>query len=247
MRVILDIHSLPGGTNGYGHGEADGHEAWWFNETNLEWSYKAVDAALTFIQASGNPWAWTLAPINEPSDNHDAFATPAGITTKGRAWLVQYFQGVIAHVTAVNAAIPVMLQDGFLGEETWSPYFALGTNIVIDTHVYYFTSDGVYPAYVGPAICGQATVLGGDGKFPVFIGEWSLQLQYNNTLSERERIFNTQRYAWNKYAAGSTFWAINHTGQDAVNGEGELRDYWSYSRLMDQGIIKAPVANATYC
>ena len=248
MRIILDIHSLPGGTNGFGHGEADGHNSWWFNETHLELSYQAVDAALAFIEASGNPWAYTIAAINEPSDNPQAFATPQGVSQKGRDWLVRYTKGVIARTTAVDPKIPVMFQDAFLGEETWSSYFDNSTNLVFDTHVYYFTADNVYPEYVHYDICGVGNYVAGDGKFPVFVGEWSLQLKYNNSFSYRESIFNTQRYSWSKFASGSSFWTANFTGDSVVNGEGTASDYWSYLKLIDADVIKAPATgNITYC
>lgn len=247
MRIVIDLHSLPGGINNQGHGEAVGHDGWWYNATNLAWSYKVVEAALDFIQASGNAWAYTLAPINEPSDNPAGFGTGNDVTANGTAYLVAYFNGVLERTAAVDKRIPIMLQDAFQGMEHWTPYFDISTNLVIDTHVYYVLSAGVYPEYADPAICGQATVVAGDGKFPVFIGEWSAAVEYNNSLSHREKIFNTQRYAWNKYAAGGAFWTIDHTGNDPIDGEGTVNEYWSYLLMMDQGVIKPVVANATYC
>lgn len=140
-----------------------------------------------------------------------------------------------------------MLQDCFLGETHWSPYFATGTNLVIDTHIYYFAASGIYSQYVYPAICGQGAVAGGDGKFPVFVGEWSLQVLYNNSLSARTEIFNTQRYAWSTYVHGGSFWGAVFNGTATVDGEGTQRDYWGYLRLIEAGVVTSVVPNATYC
>ncbi|KEQ78651.1 glycoside hydrolase [Aureobasidium pullulans EXF-150] len=247
MRVVIGLHSLPGGVNGLDIGEASGHDAWFYNETNLEYSYKAVSAVLSFVEASSYSWAYTLSVLNEASDTPSAFATADTLTTNGTQWIVDYTNGVFDLIAESSVTkLPVMLQDCFLGEEHWSSYFASTANLVIDTHIYYFAASGIYSEYVNSAVCGQASVAPGDGKFPVFIGEWSLQVLYNNTYEARESIFNTQRYAWSRYVQGGSFWGAIFNGTDSVDGEGTQRDYWSYNRLIDAGVVKSPT-NATYC
>lgn len=81
----------------------------------------------------------------------------------------------------------------------------------------------------------------------MFVGAWSLQVLYNNSFDERESIFNTQRYASGHYAHGGSFWGANFNGTAAVDSEGVQRDYCNYLGLIDAGVIKSPVANATYC
>lgn len=68
MHVIVDIHSFPGGANGFPFGEARGHYGWFNNQTALEYSLKAVDAAISFIQSSDFIQSFTLEPINQPVD-----------------------------------------------------------------------------------------------------------------------------------------------------------------------------------
>ncbi|KAK8905509.1 hypothetical protein QC760_006687 [Botrytis cinerea] len=247
MHVIIGLHSLPGGVNSLGIGEAFGHSGWFQNATNLDYSFKAIDAILTFIQSSGQPQGFTIAPINEASDNFEAFASSEGLTANGTNWINTYINGVLTRVGKVNKKIPVMLQDCFLGETFWSPFYAAGTNLVIDSHIYFFAAAGIYSQYVSPAICGQAEYTAGDSKFPVFIGEWSLQTLYNNTLAGRKVIHDTQVYAYQKYVSGSAFWnvkMINNTA--AVDGEGITSDYWSWELLVDQGVI-TPTINGSYC
>lgn len=247
MRVIVGLHSLPGGVNSLDIGEAIGHNSWFFNSTNLAYSLQAVGEVVNFFVETGYPWAFTLAPINEASDNPTMFASPETMTTNGTAWVVRYIQGALSRIANVDKRIPLMLQDCFLGEEHWSPYFATGTNLVIDTHVYYFAASGVYSQWASGAICGQASVLGGDGKFPVFVGEWALQTLYSNTFSNRKTLFDTQRYAWSYYVQGGTFWNAKHNSSAVVDGQGTQRDYWSYERLIDAGVITRAASNVTYC
>ena len=83
MHVIFSLHNLPGGTNNLEIGEAVGHNAWWGNQMNLDWSYKAVDTILEWIQDTGHLSSFTLSPINEPADDPTAFASAAGMTPSG--------------------------------------------------------------------------------------------------------------------------------------------------------------------
>lgn len=69
---------------------------------------------------------------------------------------------------------------------------------------------------------------------------------YNNSFSDRESVFNVQRYAWRTYNSGGTFWTAVSFGNAAVDGEGTVRDYWSYVDLIDAGAIKKDNGTA-YC
>ncbi|KAJ5348273.1 uncharacterized protein N7506_001526 [Penicillium brevicompactum] len=247
MRVIVGLHSLPGGVNSLDIGEKSGNDGWFFNTTNLGYSLQAVDQVLNFFVETGYPWAFTISHINEASDNPSAFASPNTLTTNGTNWIVKYTQGVLSRIARVDKRIPLMLQDCFLGEEHWSPLFPTGTNLVIDTHVYYFAASGVYSQWANGAICGQASVVGGDGKFPVFVGEWALQTLYSNKFANRKNLFDTQRYAWSFYAQGDSFWNIKHNSSAAVDGQGTQKDYWSYEGLIDAGVIHSVNTTASYC
>ncbi|OQE18689.1 hypothetical protein PENSTE_c017G04199 [Penicillium steckii] len=85
MHIIIDIHSLPGGVNGFPFGEAEGHYGWFNNQTALKYSLDAVDEAISFIQNSNSPQSYTLAPMNEPVDVEDlsVFGTPYSLTDDG--------------------------------------------------------------------------------------------------------------------------------------------------------------------
>jgi hypothetical protein len=247
MRIIVGLHSLPGGVDSLDIGENVGNDGWFFNSKNLAHSYQAVEENLSFFVQTGYPWAFTISSLNEASDNPTQSAPPKTLTANGTAWIVKYTQGVLTRIAAVDKRFPLMLQDCFLSEEHWSPYFPPGTNLVVDQHVYYFAAPGVYSQWVSGAICGQASILPGGGKFPVFVGEWALQKLYSNAFERRQELFEMQRYAWTKYVSDGAFWNIKHNSSAVVDGQVTQRDNWSYERLLDAGVIRAPVANATYC
>jgi hypothetical protein len=98
-----------------------------------------------------------------------------------------------------------MFQGSFKGEEFWSGNFSSSANLVFDVHNYYFagrdtTSDNV-PSY----ICTDAKATPRDGKFPTFVGEWSIQALYNNSFALRERNLNVGHAAFHKYSHGGAY------------------------------------------
>ena len=248
MHVIIDVHSLPGGVNGMAFGEATGHYGWFNNATALAYSYEAIEAVIAYVQGSGFPQSYTIEPINEPVDNTDLedFGTPAALSDSGAAWVLQYLQGVIARVRAANPNIPTMFQGSFKGEAYWSPSFPAGTNLVFDVHNYYFAGRPTDSLNVFALICSDAKTSVGDGKFPVFIGEWSIQTVSDNLFSTRAMNLNTGLYAFAKYDHGSAYWIAKFTGIAAVVGQGVQSDYWSYENFISLGYID-PSSGAAYC
>lgn len=192
------------------------------------------------------------------------------LTTEGAAWLLKYYNGVLDRIKKVNPKIPMMIMDSFAGETFWSPLYKASANIVIDTHIYFFAVSPIHPIHPVPsnpitrdeltqappqtadaqsvpaAVCTQGAAAAGDHKFPVFIGEWSLQSLSNNTFAFRKTLFDTQRYAWAEYAHGGAFWTANFKGNTSVNGEGTQNDYWNYLGLTDAGVITKST-DAAYC
>jgi glucan 1,3-beta-glucosidase len=246
MHIIVGLHSLPGGVNNLDIGEALLHDAWFYNTTNLDYSFQAISAILDFIEDSGHTNAFTIAPINEASDDLSAFGSSAGLSDNATNWILTYMDGVFSLVDKVDSRIPIMLQDCFKGASFWAPLFNATQNLVIDSHVYYFAAAGTYSEYVAAAVCGQAQYIAEETTFPVFIGEWSLQVMYNNSLADRKTIFDTQRYAWQEYNAGGSFWTAVSYATGLVDGEGTQRDYWSYIDLINAGVITSST-NSSYC
>lgn len=244
MHIIIDIHSLPGGVNGFPFGEASGHYGWFNNQTALKYSLEAVDAAINFIQNSNSPQSYTLEPINEPVDVQDLslFGTPYCLTDSGAAYLANYMHQVNAKVEAVNGDIPIMFQGSFKGEAYWSSNFSAETNLVFDVHNYYFQGRAASPGNVTQLICTDAVNSAGDGKFPTFVGEWSIQTEIGNSLASRARILETGLGAWKKYTRGSAYWTTKFLGNATVDGEGTQADYWNYETFISLGYTKSTSA-----
>ena len=69
---------------------------------------------------------------------------------------------------------------------------------------------------------------------------------YNNTLAGRKEIFDTQRYAWQKYISGGAFRTAVSYDNQTVDGEGIVTDYWSYTGLINAGVATKNT-NESYC
>lgn len=248
MQIIIDIHSLPGGVNGMPFGEREGAFGWFNNDTALDYSYRAVSAAIDFIKNSGFASHFTLEPLNEPVDNRDItkFGSPLALSDNGAAWVTKYIQGVLELLKTAQLDIPVMVSDGFKGEPHFSPAFPATANIVFDIHNYYFAGRGANSSTAQDLICSDAKASVGDGKFPVFIGEWSIQTELNNRLANRAELLNTGLYAFDRYNHGSAYWTAKFSGTAAVDGEGNQADYWNYSTFVARGLIN-PAEGKKYC
>ncbi|KAH8199175.1 hypothetical protein TruAng_006644 [Truncatella angustata] len=248
MHVIIDLHSLPGGVNFLEIGEAHGHGAWFYSETNLALSYQAVEAVIAFIQGSAHAGSYTLAPVNEAvdSDNIRTFGTDLALSSKAAEHLLRYFLGVIERVEAANPGIPVMVQDSFRGEAFWAPKLPPSANVVIDTHFYYFAGRSCYPETAASLMIKDAKRAPGSRNFPVVIGEWSIETEFENKLGKRKELFDVARWAYNKYAQGSIYWSARVESDAKVSGEGGKRDYWSYLDLVKEGVIQ-PVDPSYSC
>ncbi|KAJ5777261.1 hypothetical protein N7520_000507 [Penicillium odoratum] len=227
MRIILDVHGLPGGINGLTIGEAAGHWGWFNNQTNFDYSMQVMDTVIDFIQSSGHPESYTLEPMKEPADNHDlsVFGTSAALSDIGAAWVLKYIHAVLDRVTAVNPKIPVMFQGSFKGEKYWSGNFSSSDNLVFDVHNYYFAARNTTSSNIPSYICTDAKVNPGDRKFPVFLGEWSIQAPYNNTFASRERNLNYGLDTFHRYSHGFSYWTWKFSGNATIDGQGTQADY----------------------
>jgi hypothetical protein len=252
MHVVIDIHSLPAGTNGLDIGEAVGHWGWYDNSTALDWSLRAVDAVLKFITESDVPWGYTLEPINEPVDNRDfsTFGTPAALSEKGARWLVKYIRAVIERAERVDRRIPVMVQGSFKPERYWSPFFDAQSNIVFDAHHYYFQYSNATTANLGTFVCDDARDTVSDGKFPVFVGEWAIEAGGANQLALRGEALKAGLSAWAQFTQGSTFWSAKFHSNVSVaggSGKGIKQDYWNFEEMIRAGYLDGDVLQKDYC
>ncbi|KAL3448788.1 glycoside hydrolase superfamily [Aspergillus insuetus] len=195
MHAIIDVHSLPVGSNGLTIGEATGH---WGAE---------------FISESSSPGSFTLEPMNEPADRNGdddlgmaVFGTPEALSEDAASYVLSFWQAVLARVKESGLDVAVMFQS-FKLPDYW-PWRGRETS----------------SENLREFILTDAQNKSGDGTFPVFVGEWSIQAAYNNK-------------AWEEYTQGSCYWTAKFEGNGTIDGEGSQRDYWSFERFIEEGFL----------
>ncbi|CEN62160.1 hypothetical protein ASPCAL08799 [Aspergillus calidoustus] len=223
MHVIIDVHSLPGGLNGLTIGEATGHWGWLFNETAWGHSMEVVDEVLEFIRGSSSPRSFTLEPMNEPADRNGdddlgmaVFGTPEALSEDAASYVLGFC---------------------FKLPDYWTGGFSRGDNVVFDMHNYYFGGRETSSENLPEFIRSDAQNKSGDGTFPVFVGEWSIQAAHNNSFALRERNLKVGLEAWEEYTQGSCYWTAKFEGKGTIDGEGRQRDYWSFERFIEEGFF----------
>jgi hypothetical protein len=243
MHVIIDVHSLPGGLNGLTIGEATGHWGWFFNETAWGHSMEVVDEVLEFIRGSSSPRSFTLEPMNEPADRNGdddlgmaVFGTPEALSEDAASYVLGFWQAVLARVRESGLDVPVMFQS-FKLPDYWTGGFSHGDNVVFDMHNYYFGGRETSSENLPEFIRSDAQNKSGDGTFPVFVGEWSIQAAHNNSFALRERNLKVGLEAWEEYTQGSCYWTAKFEGNGTIDGEGRQRDCWSFERFIEEGFF----------
>ncbi|GJC79845.1 hypothetical protein ColLi_02683 [Colletotrichum liriopes] len=129
----------------------------------------------------------TIAPLSEPVENRyfSKFGITDALSIESAAWVAKFINGVLSRVAAVDPRTPVMFQGGFRPKTFWSSCFAADSNLVFDAHHYYFAGRPTTSDNLPTFMCEDAKDSIGDGKFPVFVGEWSIQAVSNSVLASR--------------------------------------------------------------
>ncbi|KAL4767081.1 hypothetical protein BDW60DRAFT_212320 [Aspergillus nidulans var. acristatus] len=116
----------------------------------------------------------------------------------------------------------------------------------MDFYNYYFAGRSASGANITEYICQDAAAASGDEKFSVFIGEWSIKVEIENTFEGRQKALNTGLSAFSQYARGSAYWTAKFSGNATVDGEGTQAEYWNYLYFMDNNLIN-PTQGAGVC
>lgn len=110
MHIVIGVYSLPGSVNNLGIEEAFGYDAWFFNTTNVHYSFRAIDAMLNFIKTS---------------DVSNYSSRPfVHFTGVGRSWLTREFHlllgsmAIIARGLGLNEVIRVYIIDTWVVHHT---------------------------------------------------------------------------------------------------------------------------------
>jgi len=145
IKVLLDLHGLPGSQNGEIHsgvclevGEAENRTCFFQNEANKETAVRAVQAMARYASGSGKAETlFGIQVINEPHLKSE---------DEGHSFLQDYYRrAILAARESLDASVPIVLFEWTYGMERWEhhafPQREYG-RVLWDTHLYHFPDEG---------------------------------------------------------------------------------------------------------
>ena len=251
QRVLIDIHTVPGGQNGSDSSGICGLCTWHLDEAHVEKTLGVVGRLAN--RYGGHPGLFGIEPVNEPANDvvfsanmsrwAKAFPERAAASQAiPRNFLERfYLQAYELALPALDKGAALVLHDRFDDLSTWDDFMPCQRfgNVWIDTHRYLVFS--------GYAIVGDTArkrahshrrlirdwsrqIRHASRFHNVLVGEWGLSHLVGATSDDTVRdLAKRQMRAW-QTASGSCFWSLRC---DARHG-----DLWSFEAATDHGWLK---------
>lgn len=213
VRILVDLHTVPGSQNGYDNGGITGVCKWCQNPDEVEFALTVLDRlaqrygtreALFGIEVLNEPISWlvyTTAPsTGKARDKEEA---------KGSAYIPMSFlkSFYIEAYRRIRKYMPeektVVFHDGFRLKK-WKNFFNESgmKNVMLDTHIYLYAMELFCPIshplihkiYIGM----EERKIAKESRYtPVVVGEWCLSNNYSHKPGKK-----TYNAAYAAYAAG---------------------------------------------
>lgn len=228
LKVLVDVHGLPGSQNGNDHSGTVGEARWLHDRTLQERSVKyVVGIAERF---GSHPSVWGIQVINEPN--------PAAFQLSLR----RYYRRVYSALDRVlSANVRIVYSDA------WSPRllsFALPfkRRAVMDVHLYHMATLGAKRRSLDwfyTHLRRRAKLLKRLSRFhPIIIGEWSGVISHETIgalpAEKQDALFTEyvrmQQTLYGAYA-GWFYWSYKT----------EDPGHWSYRTMVERGMISTDV------
>ncbi|KAI9591654.1 Xog1 Exo-1,3-beta-glucanase [Syncephalis fuscata] len=169
IRVIIDLHGVPGSQNGFDNSGKKGTATWTTSVDNVQRSGKVLRRlAKEFSgQEYGNVVGIEL--VNEPAN----WSLDMNVVRK-------FYEDSIDHMRDTMGDQSIVVADAFLPIHQWNDFMAKHSNdnLILDTHHYQmFMDDLLSMDKQGHAnlVCNKRKELEAAAqKYPVIVGEWSL-------------------------------------------------------------------------
>lgn len=202
IQVLLDLHTVPGGQNGYDNGGLVGVCKWHKNTQEVEFALSVLErlaqrygqrSGLYGIQVLNEPISWlvyvTSATTGKAKDKEEAKGSGYVPMSFLREFYLQAYQRLRACMPEEKV---IVFHDGFrLGR--WKDFFVRNgmKNVVLDTHIYLFAMEyfipvsapWIYQLYVNWQ---RRKILRAQKWTPVVVGEWCIECKYPFSMARRQ-------------------------------------------------------------
>lgn len=259
LRILLDLHTVPGSANGTDNGGIIGVSKFHLDRANVDIALDVLERLAARYRDSRALWG--IEVVNEPMSpelfdrlrNHFKPLDPEfarGSEAPPIAFLEAYYRESYERIRAVAPDTTVVFHDSFRIHR-WKDFFARSnlTNVMLDTHMYllnFHLFEGVNePAdFLAKVEDGFGASLAEVSAYvPVLVGEWSLEAPspqvtglpaaqlhaFYRALAAAQLTVFDQAAAW-------TFWAYKLLIDTPVG------DIWDLGKAIDLGYLPANFA-----
>ena len=243
IKVLIDLHTVPGSQNGYDNGGITGVCKWCKDKDGVRFALSVLERlakryanhpALFGIEVLNEPISWivyaTAPSTGKAVDKEEA----KGSSYVPMAFLKKFYK---AAYRRMRKYLPddkaIVFHDGFR-LRSWDGFFRENDfkNVYLDTHIYIFAMENFVPLrlpfiYQIYLTIDQLRIRRTQKYVPVIVGEWCISTAYaNNTPQGR---LTQEAFAQKKKAR------YNHITQMELDAWSESAGYfyWNYKLLPD--------------
>lgn len=254
LPVLIDLHTVPGGQNGFDNGGANGLCTWHLRSDQVHQTLDVLERLA--VRYAAHPALFGIEPMNEPAsplvyrENMQRYGAnyPHRVAKSApipHAVLAQFYRLVYERLRPIlGQDVALVFHDQFqLG--AWNRFLPADRypNVWIDTHQYVATFAraahiGSLRGHVAIARSMGARIALAQRHHPILVGEWSLSqnLRGIKALPQEERDQCYQAYARAQlsafeHGAGSCFWSLRNAKYEDWSFEASVRHGWLDFRM----------------
>jgi glucan 1,3-beta-glucosidase len=257
IRILVDLHTVPGSQNGFDNGGICGVCTFHLDRANVE---VALDVLSGLAERYGRrPNLWGIEVLNEPvsremwdlidlPNRFRALDVDAGARSEPvpSTFLRTFYGEAYERIRRIAPDVPIVFHDGFRLPE-WYGFFGAPDfrNVVVDTHQYLAQRAFAHGDTDLAGILAEIDHLGdlvreASSHVPILVGEWSLD-PYSPaaaTLTGTERrsylqaVGRAELAAW-EAAIGWCYWSYR------LNVDSPERDIWDFLKAIETGLLPA--------
>ena len=244
LKILLDLHTVPGSQNGYDNGGITGVCKWCKNPKEVEFALTVLERlakrygnreGLFGIEVLNEPISW-IVYVTAPSTGKAADKEEAkGSGYVPLSFLKPFYKKAYNKLRAILPDEKVIVfHDGFR-LTSWNSFFRESRmkNVMLDTHIYIFAMENfvpiakpwVYQLYVN---INRRQIRRVQKDIPVLVGEWCISNKYANRMDRS--VMDFEKYA---QAQKKKYNEIASMQLDAWK-ESAGWFYWNYQLLRDR-------------
>ena len=267
LQILVDLHTTPGGQNGYDNGGITGVCKWAQNPDEVEFALTVLER---LAERYGNRRClYGIEVLNEPI----SFLVYATAPSTGKAedkeeakgsryvtlpFLEKFYRDAYARIRKyLPENKTIVFHDGFRLRH-WGRFFRKENmkNVAVDTHIYIFAMEGflpihkpwLYRIYIRNQ---QRLIRKIQRDVPVIVGEWCICNRYaekvdsgmnpKDTADRRRKryleVAALQLQAWEE-AKGWIYWSYHLRTDRKEPLDERWKESWDFSRCVENGWIE---------